>query len=435
MAALIYLAAALAAIGLPEFYIDQIQMLAGFGPAIFGIPRLVGLLALWTGAYYFWLFRLWTRPEGSSWPALAWPAAVVLAAAIWAKPVLSSDILLYVGFGRQLAVLGVSPYQVPLEDLLHDPVIALLPKFWYHLTAHYGPITLGLMALATFLAPVQSIFGLIRLMKFFWLLPLLWLAVALHRRYAGEPRGKLVVLALLANPMLIFLILVEGHFDTLMLAPLLLAGFAALRERVPEATLLLVIAACVKILPVGVFPVLFLHFWRRSKLKSLQFAGGFMALYAAIYASIGWGEYPSILRFSGVWQNLDAANVVPLALWPFLKDIEAVRSGTQLVLLLGVGILLLWLWLGPEQSPFLGMSLILAVLFFTRGYFQPWHTMMFWPSLWFVKENHLLQLRLIGIWTACMVVSTLYIWSLTPWVFLAGYLVSLALIFRTPAEN
>lgn len=436
MGAVVYVVAALLALLLPELFISETEMLSGYGYGVLGVPRIVGLLGLWTAAYLFLLYQQWHRDDESPGPlATYWPVAVVILAAVWVKPVMSIDTLLYVGYGRQIFLYGLNPYKANLWQSVSDPMIALFPKTWFDLTAFYGPLALGLFTLAVLLGPARSIFGVVSLIKLMWVVPLVALAMVLYRRWSDHPKRDAMLLALLANPFLIFLVFVDGHPDMALWVLMALAAMNASRGGTVAAALLWVAAASVKIVPVVAFPVMVLWLWQSNKLRAVQFAVCFGLIYAAIYAAVDGGEYPAVLGFTGKWQNLDAANVVPLALWPIFQDIELVRSGAALTFYGGsvaVGLAFLF---GRLRSVYLGISLVLAIMFFTRGYFQPWHVIWFWPMLFLVKEDGLLLMRLSAIFAVCGAVSMLYWWWLNPWLYLAGYAASLVLISRAPGPS
>lgn len=167
---------------------------------------------------------------------LVWSVPLFLVA-----PVFSRDVFSYLGQGTILH-LGHNPYNQPptiLASLGQTKVLAAIDPFWWHTTAPYGPLFLGVVA-AIVAGTAQHVVLGAQMIKLLGLVGLALLAVFVPRlaRTQGADPVRATWLAVL-NPLVLFALVVPGHNDLLMVG-LLVMGVALAAERHP----LWGIAAC-----------------------------------------------------------------------------------------------------------------------------------------------------------------------------------------------
>jgi hypothetical protein len=176
-----------------------------------------GLLAVARG----WRPRPWTLFAGGL------LAAVVLTVAPVAG---STDALDYAVYGRIVAI-GHDPWVLTPGWLFGkaDPVGLLAPPLWRHTTAAYGPVAVGVFALAS-LAGGASMAATVSIIKVVSGLSFLLAAYALDRA-AGPGAGRRVRVHLLwtLNPLMLWSMVVGAHVDVIA-AALTVAAILALRR-------------------------------------------------------------------------------------------------------------------------------------------------------------------------------------------------------------
>ena len=182
-----------------------------------------GALAL-LGLAWMWLLRI-VRGDRHfpTWLALCifalWSAPFAVG-----PPVSSDDAVIYAGVG-QLVEQGLDPYEVGVEALGDQPVVAASSPFWRENPAPYGPLYLRVTWLASVLTS-GSFRATIMVLRLVGLacLALLALPLASLARRAGTTPA-FAVAAVLCSPLVVVQLVGAAHNETLMI--LLLAGGVA----------------------------------------------------------------------------------------------------------------------------------------------------------------------------------------------------------------
>ena len=180
-------------------------------------------LALWLIAYLI-LLMLTCCVEGkgglskSNILFLRVSGSVTAALSASINPYHSTDFYGYIAFGREIAVHGQSPYLVFLNYFKSDPLIANTRYYWTFYPPIYGPFALVVFALPSLLGAdtlASQIAGqkVISLACYFLSVILLWRL--LRKSEHALPVSALT--AVMLNPMMVFLLLVEAHLEVMVL--------------------------------------------------------------------------------------------------------------------------------------------------------------------------------------------------------------------------
>jgi hypothetical protein len=359
-----------------------------------------------------WFFHLQFSPELS--PVVSWLAVVVGAAGLGAAmtavrrgwrpnprhlilgsvlavialtvipPVASGDPLMYAAFGR-IAVLGHSPYAtrpyqlLPLRDPVRTPV-ADYPEA----PSRYGPLATLSEAAAAELAGDSTARTL------FWLkvwnaLAFLALVLALDRLVRSDAARRVRVhLMWSMNPLMLFLLMADGHNDVLA-ASLGAIALLALRKMDSRRALLagglVVLAIAVKASYAG-YGVAMAWAARRSPRGLSCLALGAAAVIVPSYLLVGRTAISATTfgLMSGAPPNLlwhDAAGVIG---W---QDQVARVNALGLIVCAALAAILLWrMPPGPRDVPAVRVALGLALALLIAGpYQQGWYDAMIFPLL------------------------------------------------------
>jgi hypothetical protein len=163
---------------------------------------------------------------------------LLVAGGLWALPLLvgpalfSGDVYSYLADGNLLRH-GIDPYHhgpAALAGVHQARVLATVSPIWRHSTAPYGPLFVGLAAVASAIAGSHLVFGVL-LMRALELPGLVLLAVFVPRlaRTLGADPDRATWLAVV-SPLVLLELVGGGHNDALM-AGLLVAGIAYAAER------------------------------------------------------------------------------------------------------------------------------------------------------------------------------------------------------------
>ncbi len=419
---LIYLSLGFLAILTSEHLVSDRDYIAMNLDATLSDPTVTILWFLWTGSAVWWTneIRLGEQKKAPLAPkALRFfvlgIAALALVAA-WVKPVFTQDPSYYVSYGRQIYAYGVSPYQVNLFAFVNDPIISQVDQFWFGTTTFFGPFSLGLFTLANVIVgrDVQSIIPLITVVKFLIVPFYAAFAVAAHSVWREKRLRATLLLAVLANPVLIWYTLVDGHMDLVICLFLILTAKNIERSSPVWAAFTLSIAASTKIVGIVCLPIAFCWLLARGKGKAFKFALSFATMYGGLYLAIKGGEYSKVVAYSDDhWSNLLAAGIVPRTIDFFGWNSPWTPTISNAIFYAVVGLVCLLILKGSFRTgPYLPMAIVLFALFSTRIYFQPWYTLWFWPLLWlsFGKEKRILTS--LWNWTFCLLAAFLLDW---PW--------------------
>lgn len=425
---LAYLVVGFVALLLPEYSYNEQQVIQGAHVSDPFIWSIVLLLFLWSAVTLWWLkgFQRMSASGCSNLPGewvgqAATGVFLVGALACWCKPFLSSDPFYYVAYGRQFAVLGLNPYEQNLYASVSDPIIGQVDKTWFQNVAFYGPVALALYAIPNLILGQSSLMELVVFLKFLWLFFYLgvgWLAL---KYWAALPDRLARTVTVLASPVLLWYGLVDGHVDLLILFFLLLTASLMKAGKAVPSALSLAAAASIKIVGIVSLPVCFFWWLNRSKKGAAVFSATFLVVYGGIYFALKGGEYPRVVEFTKLWNNLEAANLVPRLLGHTSLELTQVQLLSNLLFYGTVLAVSLLTWRGVFGSdPALPMAWVMAALFLTRTYFQPWYTLWFWPLLWFSDVDGRTFRGQFYLWT----VTVLSAW-LIPWEY-KGYFVGLS---------
>ena len=168
---------------------------------------------------------------------LAWWTAPLLVA----PPLYSRDVYSYLVQGAMFAQ-DWDPYRIAPVIYGADNI----SEIWWHSTAPYGPVFLGIAALVTMVAGSSVVTGvlLMRLVMVASLVVIARCVTALARRYGVDPARALWLGVL--NPLVLAHLIGGVHNDALMLALMLAGLLAAQRDRIVEAAVLIGLAVLVK---------------------------------------------------------------------------------------------------------------------------------------------------------------------------------------------
>lgn len=419
----IYLILACLTLLLPELSVSERELLTGRHATFDFLKQTVLWSTFWCLPWGWWVHssrRLELEPDEkipSDWfyNLLVGVAPVALLAA-WCKPFLSVDTSYYVAYGRQIVEYGLNPYEVNLYASAGDPVVAAVPKTWWENVAFYGPVALTLYTLANLLTPRAGLLSIVKTLKFFWVPFYGFLGMFLNKYWKEEPSRYSLVLAVVANPVMLWFCLVDGHVD-LLIACFLLATVLALKLGKPTVSALaLGCAAAVKIVGIVAFPACLCLWYRRSLKECLRFLATFIVFYGGMYALVRGGEYPGVIEFTKKWNNPGAGMIVPKLMAAGEADLFWIQNGSN-IFFYGCTLLVCVLVLGgfAAAQPALPVALCMGALLLTRTYFQPWYTLWFWPLLWldFGKDRDFF-ISHVG-WTTVMLVSWLVGWESKGW--------------------
>lgn len=336
-------------------------------------------------SWLWWVLR--SRRERRSTRLLAGLVPVALVAA-WSRALLSVDTSYYAAYGRQIYEYGLNPYQLNLRASVGDPVIGSVPPMWLHHGSLYGPLALSLFTLANLLAPKATLLSIVKAVKFLWLPFYGALGFLLNRYWQGRPNRSVLLLSVLANPVMIWFCLVDGHVD-LVLVFFLIGTVLALRHGRPVlGALALACSAGIKIVGIVAFPVCLCFCYRRSWKERLHFLATFVFFYGGVYALLQGGDYPGVIQFSRSWDQPELGMLIPKIFSSLGAGLPITRGGANALFYTATAVICLLVLRGfGENRPGLPIGLCLGGLVLTRTYFQPWYTLWFFPLLWLDFEE------------------------------------------------
>ena len=300
-------------------------------------------------------------------------------------PVASGDPFFYAAYGR-IAALGHNPYATNPEQILSvsDPVREIVNQYPEDPASRYGPLATLTEAAASKLAgdsPGRTVFWL----KVWNALAFLIIALVLDRLVASDTTSRRRVHLLWSvNPLMLFLLMADGHNDVLA-AALGVGAIFALRKVDPRGAFLagcaLVLATAVKA-SYALYGVGLAWVARRSPRSLARFALG-----------ITGALIPSFLLLGRAGISATTLGIVsgqpPNLLWHQLADIlgwqEAVVRVNILALIACAMLAALLLWRMPPEEPNLpavrvALALALALLV-ASPYQQAWYYAMLFPLL------------------------------------------------------
>ncbi|HIB66947.1 MAG TPA: hypothetical protein EYO33_17990 [Phycisphaerales bacterium] len=429
MPLLLYVVVAVIGLTVPEYSYSDHDVIQGSHQTVAFVQWTAVLLSVWMVAAYWWTETLHKAEERgpltTDWKThLAFGLIPIAVLAAWCRPLLSVDTFYYVAYGRQLAVLGLNPYEVNLFASANDPIISQIGKMWFHNIAFYGPIALSLYAVPSLIVSSPTLLGLAVTLKFLWLPFYGLLGRLLYRYWEGCPDRLSRTIAVLAGPNLIWYGLVDGHVDLLIVTGLVATALLMKANRPALCALTLSAAASIKIVGIICLPVCFFWWLKHSRVSALRFSLIFVVVYGGLYLVVGGGEYLAVVEFTKLWDNLVAASLVPKLVGLVTSDLGLVIKISNLTFYLGIALLCGLTWTGRfEQNPALVMGWAMGLLFLTRTYFQPWYTLWFWALLWIAAPTRKDFKVQYGLWSVTVIAA----W-LIPWEFKGYFVGSSALV-------
>ncbi len=329
---------------------------------------------------------------------------LVLGVATVVKPVSTIDLYLYIVYGRQIVVHHQSPYISTPADSLPDPFADQLSRTWFDVTSAYGPVALALFSLVAWM-PWPTLWSAMVGMKALMTASTLGLAPILFSRLRGEPARMAKTLAIVANPLVVWLYVVDAHLDILSLLLLLLAVESARRERPGWSAVATALACGVKLPFVIVVPVLFCWLFRKSQRYSTVYLATFSLLYGGMVAFSGGGDFAVTVVQDDF--GLGLANLVPRFFWFFDWSPRDIRLGSDLVFVLfGAGLCYLLLAGKFSNDPMFPTALTCTVFVLTRTFWQSWYSVWFWPLLALSTRRSHVYIQVIALWTICIPLYT-----------------------------
>ncbi len=383
-----------------------------------GLTWLAGCtLLVWSVSTYVWVKHLNKDRTGKKLSLTLTTVGLLVGTACLSPPLLSQDLYLYAAYGRQIAIHYSNPYRVPLTALMQDPIIASGDPFWYGQTSFLGGLALAFFALGAFIVPSSSLGTLGRIIKFFWVIPYALLGRALWLRWRGHSNRVIFLAAILGNPAILFLALLEAHLEIWVMALLVFTGLALSQRKAAESALFLALATGFKMTTFILVPICACWLWARVRQSAAVFCVVYGVLYGGFLLLLGGAEWPGVLNFAKTTPGMDFGAFIPQLLF-FLgfRQMEAIVTISDGIFYISIAGVCLAVLAGRwEKRPYLPMALALAALYFTRVYVQPWYMLWFWPLMWLSMDGTRAILRSIAVWTVCAIVANLYIWALTPW--------------------
>lgn len=360
------------------------------------------LLLLWCLSGAFWLRKLCLAeergraPKGRELTLILACILLLWVVACAVKPVLSTDVGLYVAEGRQIVVYGQSPYLQPLDATLPDPFIFQMARWWLDQSSPYGPIAVaGFAAVASLSIP--TLLGNILGMKVLMSLFLAATGLIVWKTH-GEDRLRLLkTLAIVGNPIVIWMVIVDAHLDIMLVFFLAGAIEAARRDRPGLSGLLLTGSCGIKIYAVIFAPVLFFWFFARAQRLSTLFAASFGLGLAVLATVSGLGDLSVLPMLDRL--DLGQSCVVPRIFAFFGAEDAVSRRWSDLTYLAFAAGLYFALFRGKlGASPGFVAALAFVGFLLTRTYWQPWYTLNFWPLLILATRTREVCFRVTTLW-------------------------------------
>jgi hypothetical protein len=201
---------------------------------------------------------------------------------LFSVPNLSDDFYRFLWDGR-LTVAGIHPFAHPPSYFIENQIFpkGITPELLSKLNSPeyftvYPPVCQAVFALAAWVSPMSD-FGAVFVMKLF----LLACEVGTIRLLGfGQTFGKLTPLLYALNPLVIFEIVGNCHFEGAMIF-FLIAGLRALEQnKVKQAAAWWALATASKLLPLMFLPILWRWLgWRKGLVFNVVFAGTGLILF------------------------------------------------------------------------------------------------------------------------------------------------------------
>jgi hypothetical protein len=312
----------------------------------------------------------------------AWWGAPLLVS----MPIFSQDVYSYIAQGLMTGI-GVDAYYYG-PQIIGGPLTFDVPQIWQTAPAPYGPVFLSLASDVTAVTGQHSVPGILG-MRLIALLGIALMCVAVPRiaRIAGVDPTYALWLGVV-NPVVIVHLVGDSHNDSLMVG-LMLAGIALMLERRPvAATVLITLAALVKI-PAGLGLAFVVTMWAsrlQGRTRYLRAGLAVSALAAVtVYlvteaAGTGYG-WVQALRSPGkalTWTSI-TTDLGRITGW-IGEGLDLVTESQMLALWryagLGVaGVFCVLMLRRYRTNPAVGIGLGLAAVVLLSPVLHPWYTL------------------------------------------------------------
>jgi hypothetical protein len=310
-------------------------------PGGFASPILRGtlLLFLMMGAIYAGGYFLISRQERvSSGARFAIVAMVCLPAIanLFVYPVGALDVFNYMIELKLAYGYGENPYLVTFAGYRHDPFA--LPAFLVDVPLFYGPVWLIAYGLPVAVVGFQSIIGLLSALKLFNLGLLAVTGLVIYRSHQDDRAGWLGVYLFLANPLVLFEGVGNGHNDVLMTL-FLVAALVAFHRKSVIAGPMFALSALVKLFTIVLAPLLLAVMLRgRWGWRRLALAGSLALLVVVISVMPYWADGAMVdgLR-EGTAKSQEMNHVSVLSLAQQAVSTSSVSSGFAPLFAIGSG--------------------------------------------------------------------------------------------------
>lgn len=228
--------------------------------------------------------------------------------------VTSPDIFSYISYARIGVIYHLNPLTTLPTTISSDPVFIHL--YWKNQPSAYGPTWVAISSLLQWLAlplGIQSLLPMVIALRLFGLFThlcstlLIWSIVGqLQQRYGRvSPQKRLVAtLAFAWNPLLLFEACINAHNDSALLLFILLAIHFLLpashrwRGNI-LATLMLVLATCLKLNAVLLMPLFFIFIWKQEHRENVPVRVPLAKTFTLLLASAA----TIFLLYAPFWQN------------------------------------------------------------------------------------------------------------------------------------
>lgn len=291
---------------------------------LFGLAFML-LTALWGGTI------LWSRRAAICVPLLAVLGVVVLLSLplLWLPRLTSGDVFLYMFYGHTLADLGGNPMVTPPGHYVGDPLLQRV--HWKYAPSAYGPLWLFVSSGVnniTHNSIALTLLGYKILLLAFHLVTTAAVWACLRRARPEWSLWGAIFYGL--NPFILFETVGNGHNDVMMAAFVVLALFAASRNRWLLTVCLLTAAAMVKLNALLLLPALIIYWLARTpnlRAKVIELTSSlvvFAVTAVAIYVPLWAG--PRLV--TNVLHNPAARNYFN-SVWWWAGDAIAAANGSR----------------------------------------------------------------------------------------------------------
>jgi len=241
----------------------------------------------------------------------------------------SPDCFYYIGHGRKLAILHLSPY-TPLADVRTDEIIRMIPEKWLSLPSLYGPTAVIFFGFLNVISP-PTMPALLLTFKLAWFGMFLLFSVFLYRMLKHYRYTYTRWFAFCANPVTWHLCLRDAHVEMMMVLFILFCLMAAIKRKWLACGIALGLLCTTKIIMLIIAPFFAIHIlrdtlktpqWRQRKHNLLLFLLGFLGYVIPAYAIFNGGELFGLLDFYSTHDT--SFFFIP---WIILKFSEATGIG------------------------------------------------------------------------------------------------------------